>query len=215
MEKCVYCEKICKNKNSLAQHKVRCKFNNNRKIPFPLWKSRIDKPSWNKGLTKITDDRVKAIGITYSKKCKAGECTPSFKNKHHSQKTRDVISKKLSLNNKGGRCKWFITENNSGVKFSVQGTWELKFTKYLNTIDDNWVKIGIGNKIHSFEWVDDNGKNHWYTPDFWSDKLKKYFEIKGYWWGKDREKMEKVITQNNINLEIVNKEKLEFYLKYV
>lgn len=51
---CKYCNKICKNKNSLAQHEIRCKFNPNRlESAFVKFNKERDKV-WNKGLTKET-----------------------------------------------------------------------------------------------------------------------------------------------------------------
>ena len=51
---CKYCGKLCKNRNSLAQHEIRCSSNPNK----------IDTESWNKGKTKVTDPRVKAQSET-------------------------------------------------------------------------------------------------------------------------------------------------------
>ena len=147
-------------------------------------------------------------------KTKKGESN-SFYNKKHTEGSKAKIGEKLSISNKGGICKWYDCSNNNKITFKVQGTWELKFTKYLNTIDDNWIKIGIGYKDHTFKWIDDFGISHRYTPDFWSPKLKIYFEIKGYWRDKDKIKMQKVLEQNDINLEIVNEEKLKKYLQMV
>lgn len=45
---CKYCGKLCKNKNSLAQHECRCSKNPDK----------IDTEAWNKGSTKETDIRV-------------------------------------------------------------------------------------------------------------------------------------------------------------
>ena len=45
---CKYCGKLCKNKNSLAQHELYCKGNPNRKVY----------KRWNDGLTKETDQRL-------------------------------------------------------------------------------------------------------------------------------------------------------------
>lgn len=95
----------------------------------------------------------------------------------------------------------------------MQGTWEQRFAKILNIIDKHWIKPSLYHKVHSFNWVDDNGEKHTYTPDFYSPKLNKYFEVKGYWWGDDKKKMEKVLEQNNINIEIIQKKELEIYEK--
>ena len=54
---CKYCGKVCKNKNSLVQHEIRCKENPNRKYCI----------AWNKGLTKQNDPRVAKYANTYKK----------------------------------------------------------------------------------------------------------------------------------------------------
>ena len=41
-----------------------------------------------------------------------------------------------------------------------------------------------------------DGKTRSYAPDFYLPDFDVYLEIKGYWWGRDKEKMELVIAQN-------------------
>ena len=67
---CKFCGKECKNKNSLAQHERRCKENPNRiESPFVKYNKERDH-TWNKGLTKETDERVnkgaKSLKFGYS-----------------------------------------------------------------------------------------------------------------------------------------------------
>lgn len=57
---CKYCGKLCKNKNSLAQHEIRCTKNPNRK----------DFEIWNKGLTKNIDPRLLTEKIAEANKQK-------------------------------------------------------------------------------------------------------------------------------------------------
>ena len=54
---CKFCNKECKNPNSLRNHERLCGSNPTRQTSN--LNSRIDKTPWNKGLTKITDNRVK------------------------------------------------------------------------------------------------------------------------------------------------------------
>jgi hypothetical protein len=173
-----------------------------------------DRVAWNKGLTKESDKRVQQFGDTYSIRFNKG-LVNGFNGKHHSLKTKKQIGEKLSVNNKGGRCKWHEVEKPNGTKVKVQGTWERDFSKVLNIIDENWVKPTNGNNNHTFKWIDiDNeNKEHSYTPDFYSPKLNKYFEIKGHWWGNDKRKMELVLLQNNVNVEIIQEKELKNYLK--
>jgi very-short-patch-repair endonuclease len=54
---CKYCNKLCKNKNSLAQHEIRCSKNTSAlKVQVP--ENFISQKPWNKGLTKDSDIRV-------------------------------------------------------------------------------------------------------------------------------------------------------------
>jgi len=170
--------------------------------------------AWNKGLTKEHDPSLKKASETYKAKVKSGEIVPSFLGKHHSKETSERISAKLSVNNKGGKCKWFEYQKKNGTFFNLQGTWEVRFAVVLDKIDPDWIKIGVGKKSHSFEWIDENKQSHSYTPDFYCPNLNKYFEVKGYWWGDDKNKMQQVISQNqNVQIEIVLKKDLEAYEK--
>lgn len=177
-----------------------------RENPKTSW----NKTSWNKGLTKETSEIVKQMSKRISERMK-GE-NNSFYGKKHSEETKLEIGKKLSINNKGGRCKWFKSKRKDGTTFNVQGTWELRFSKILNKIDENWIKIGIGDSQHRIQWIDNENKKHFYTPDFYSPKFDKYFEVKGFWWGNDKEKMNKIFEQNpEIKIEMIFKKELEKY----
>lgn len=57
---CKYCGKLCKNKNSLAQHECRCDKNPNK----------IATKAWNKGATKETDPRVLTSKVAEANKQK-------------------------------------------------------------------------------------------------------------------------------------------------
>lgn len=112
--------------------------------------------------------------------------------------------RKISLNNMGGHCEWYEFIKNDGTIVKVQGTYELRFANILNKIDENWIKPTIHNRKHQFNWIGEDGKSHWYTPDFWSPKLNKYFEIKGFWRKDDIIKKKFIETLSNI--EIIYKE---------
>ena len=172
-----------------------------------------NRKQWNKNLTKETSEVLKKQAERTKEKYKNGQITPGFKNKKHTKETKKIISEKLSKNNKGGRCKWFEVKKKNGEVIKVQGTWEVRFANVLSEIDEMWLKPSLYHTKHSFKWIDKTGKEHTYTPDFYSPKLDKYFEVKGYWWGNDKEKMECVHQQNEIVIEIVMKKELVIYEK--
>jgi hypothetical protein len=154
------------------------------------------KPAWNKGLNKQTDYRIakSAIAASLSMKGKPG--------RPHSEETKNKISQKLSINNKGGRSKWYEV---AGQK--VQGTWERNIALKFEELKINWQKIKTNN--HTFQYHMD-GKCKSYSPDFYLPDSNLYLEIKGYWWGRDKEKMEIIkTTYPNIKILIIEKQQYE------
>ena len=203
---CPFCEKTY-NKKGIGSHIWRSHGGGQNHRPTTKGHK-----TWNKGLTKETDERVLKNSLGVKKHCETHE--PYWKGKSHSEQSKKKISLIMSLNNKGGRCKWFDYKHPNGEVVKLQGTWEVKFAKILDIIDPNWIKIGVGCKNHSFIWVDEDNKPHYYTPDFYSVKNNKYYEIKGHWWGNDKLKMDKVISQNkNILIEVIEKPKLNEYME--
>lgn len=139
-------------------------------------------PAWNKGLTKETDIRIKKIADKNSI-----SQTNSYKNGNRkktemSEQNRKNLSERQSLHNTGGKSKWFEI---AGKK--VQGTWELFFANKFEELGIKWIKPGTNNDIWKYEW---EGKIKSYSPDFYLPDYNLWLEIKGYWWGRDKEKME-------------------------
>jgi hypothetical protein len=133
---------------------------------------------WNKGLTKETDTRVKLNSENVSK-AMTGRIGRRLTD---AEKTK--LSLRQSLHNSGGKSKWFEV---NGIK--VQGTWERDFALKLNESRIEW------SRGTSFIYHRDN-KEKRYTPDFYLPSIDRFIEIKGVWWGSDKEKMSLVIGQN-------------------
>ena len=68
--------------------------------------------------------------------------------------------RKISLNNKGGRCSWYEFQKSNGEIVKVQGSYELRFAKTIDKIDPDWIKPTIWNRDHQFKWRDKDGKFH-------------------------------------------------------
>lgn len=202
--KCVYCGKEY-TKKGIGTHIWRVHGKGKEHDPN---KKRV---AWNKGLSKESDLRVKSYGNSISRSI-SGESNP-FYGHEHSCDTKNRIGEKLSINNKGGRCKWYDVRKVDGSITKVQGTWEKRFAEVLNFIDEEWIKPSLSDKRHSFKWIDDNEIEHTYTPDFYSPKFDKYFEVKGYWWGEDKNKMKNVLEQNEVKIEMIFKKELDMYEK--
>lgn len=131
---CKFCGKECKNKNSLVQHEIRCKENPGRKLTaYELYPEKyIGKfiktdTSWNKGLTKETDERVKQSGLNLHNNILSGK-TKVYGHKH-SEETKKKISYKrtLYLKNNPDKHPW---KNDS--KFKSKPCEDLK--EYLSSV---------------------------------------------------------------------------------
>jgi hypothetical protein len=122
--------------------------------------------SWSKGKTKDTDARLKKLGQIVSKsicdKVKNGTWHYSFSK----VRTHEYQSK-----------------NNGIIK--VMGSWELKYVKYLDENNINWIQNK--NKFY-YEFDGLMNKCGYYVPDFYLIDEEVYIEIKGYETDKDRAK---------------------------
>jgi len=163
---------------------------------------------WNKGLTSDSDIRVKKLGETLSKTIKRRIREGTWKIRKMSPSAIEKLSIRQSKHNTGGKSKWFNFQKKDGTIVKVQGTYELRFAKVLEELDSEWTRGQI------LEWFDGDGKKKRYSADFYSPLLGKNFELKGHWWGKDEEKMKRVIKQNpGVVIEIVWLSDLKEYEK--
>lgn len=93
----------------------------------------------------------------------------------------------------------------------MQGTWERNVAMKLEELGIEWRKL----KVHkdTLEYIMD-GKIRCYTPDFYLPTYDIFLEIKVYWWGRDKEKMDIVLkTYPNKNIVIIEKEQYEKILQ--
>ena len=189
-----FCQKECKNENSLRNHERCCPKNLNR--------------SYKNGMLG------KKGNNQYAKAAQLGNIIPSawnkglpgtFLGKNHTDETKRKISQKLSINNKGGRSKWYEV---AGQK--VQGTWERNVALKFEELGIEWKKLKTNRDV--LEYIMDN-KVRCYTPDFYLPAYDVFLEVKGHWWGRDREKMDIVLkTYPDKRIIIVEKEQYEKFL---
>ena len=170
---CQFCGKECKNKNSLAQHEIRCKYNPNR-IKVTLkgnpTKGRIP---WNKGLTKATDSRVKR-GAERLSVTMTGLSTGKASTPEKERLRREKISKWAKESHLGE----LIEGSGRGKKGKYKGyycdsTYELVYIIY--NLDNN-IPFKRCKRSYHYTYNDNNYK---YYPDFELDDGS-LVEIKGY-----------------------------------
>ena len=182
---CKFCGKECKNQNSLRNHERLCSDNPNKQTSsFVEFNKKT--PPWNKGKTGVQ------VSPTKGK-------TGTFLGKKHSEETKQKISQKLSINNKGGRAKWYEVAGQN-----VQGTWERDIAIKFEQLNIRWLKLKTNKD--TLQYVMD-GKIRNYTPDFYLIDYDMYVEVKGFWWGNDKEKMKIVLeTYPDKRIAIVEKD---------
>jgi hypothetical protein len=178
--------KICNKefpKRGIAYHYWRSHSEAGRE--FKPFKSRV---AWNKGLTKNTDARVKKNGDNIQKSVKEKVDNGSFKKTVMSEQARKELSIRQTLNNTGGRCKWYKVNG-----YKVQGTWERDLALHMTELGILWRKLAVGGDIIEYTVA---GVTKRYTPDFELLDTKLLLETKGYWWNKGKEKMKVVFEQH-------------------
>lgn len=159
--------------------------------------------SWNKNLTKNTDERVRKI----SEQVKKYHNNNVFK---HSEETKHKMSLLMFERYKNGweatagRCKKFDYISPVAGKIKVDGNWELKVAEYLDTLKVVWLR----NKKR-FKYFNSIKKtNSTYCPDFYVKDWDAYIEVKGYETELDRIKwsqfLSKLLIWNKVKLKELN-----------
>lgn len=211
---CMFCGKQCKNSNSVLNHQNYCKQNPNRilttfekqgAIPNFNEKGRV---SNRKGLTKETDRSVAKMCSTRKSRFEAGMYPK--REFHHSEETKARLSAVARARGFGGKNYKSVIEY-KGVK--LDSSYELIVAQELDKHNISWVRP------HRVEYITPDGKQHYYTPDFYLPEFDVYLEPKNDylieninpWLGyKDTEKIQWVMEQNNIIVLLLDKNNLEW-----
>ena len=180
---CEFCDRFCKNINSLRQHSNRCKSNPNR-----IDMSGANNPNFGRnGGNQYT--KAERLGIPYvlsetahanMSKAQRGFKWSDEQRARHRSKMQKVVKDNpdsYSASNVSGRVK---TYEFNGMKF--KGTWELKLA---NALSKNGIKYT--NKITPIEYTWENS-TRLYFPDFYLEDYDLYIEVKGYQRDRDLEK---------------------------
>lgn len=158
MEKfiCKYCGKECKNKNSLAQHEIRCKENPNK------IKSGIELYNKNGHIGHNQYTKAKKLGLpipilSKEAKIKIGN---AHKNKKHTEEEKQKIS---------DSCKKYYLNNPDKIPYKLWHSSEISYPEqYFKEV---FKKENIDLKYHLQVGL--------YELDFYNEDSKKYIEIDG------------------------------------
>ena len=146
---CKYCGKECKNKNSLAQHEIRCKYNPNR-ISLEYLKYRDQTNIKRNPSNQFI--KAKKLGLPIPKVSEETKIKISkvWKGRKHSEESKRKISKEMqrivrenpesySASNVNGRVK--KVEYNGII---LDSKWEVIVAKYLDSNNIEWTRPKIG-----------------------------------------------------------------------
>lgn len=148
MSNCKYCGKECK---YLIQHEIRCSKNPNKLTPVYLLRSKNSNQ-----FTKAKEEGREIIVSDETRK----KCGETFKGKHHSEETKQKISKSR---------KQYLNEHPDKVGFIINHSSKQSYPeKYFEEL---FIKENIPLKYH--KQVDR------YELDFYNEDLMKYVEIDG------------------------------------
>lgn len=229
---CKYCGKLCKNINSLFRHettcvnnpeydakKFQCKFCG-RYSPTNYGLTRHEKScklnperiagksSWNKGLTKDTDDRIlkKAEKAVEYYKTRPG----TFTGKKHTEEYKQKMSD-LAFEREIGGFHFRRGIMYNGIK--LDSSYEVIVAKSLDANNILW------QRCQRFKYLTPSGELHHYTPDFYLPHYNVYLDPKndflieninpftGY---NDIDKINWVMQQNDIRILVLDKDHLDW-----
>lgn len=201
--KCKYCGRVCKNKNSLAQHEIRCKENPLR-ISLDYLKQRDQSQVKRNPSNHFIKAKKLGLPIPIVSEETRLKISKVWKGRKHSEESRRKISEGMqkavrlhpdsySSSNVNGRVK---KVEYKGVLLDSQ--WEVDLAIWLDQNGIIWERPNKG-----FEY-DYKGEKHIYYPDFYLPQLNIYVEVKGY----KREKDEYKWKALN-NLIVVKRKEIE------
>ena len=198
---CKYCGKECKNKNSLIQHEIRCKENPNRKSFNNFANYNKSGKSWNRGLTKETDERIAKSVLAYKESLKNFNCRIGT---HLSDKHKKSISNGMKKANLGNIRRHSYGRSGYYNNIWFASTYELAY--YIYNINNG---VNIKRCKDRFDYFYNNSY-HKYTPDFYLPDEDLYIEIKGYETEKDLYKYSSVN-----NLKVLYFKDIEHIINYI
>lgn len=191
---CKYCNKECKNNNSLRNHTRLCKLNPDYLPPPPktaAWyeaiKTKTIRGTYHNGATKAKSQGREWV-VSEDTKTKHRETIRNNPISFWTDERRaahSIVMRAAVLNNPDSYCKDNVVGrvkniDHNGIK--VKGSWEKLIAEKLDSADIKWT-----NEIAPFNYHYED-KWHLYFPDFYLPEHDLYIEVKGYERERDRAK---------------------------
>lgn len=153
----------------------------------------IKQQAWNKGLTKETNPSLQRAAERLIGRYKRGEIIPSFKGKHHSEESKRKIKQRALESCYQRVCKKtepYVCVDGSIV--NLDSSYERKVAKILDENRIQWIRP------EPLPWIDNNGVQHHYFPDFYIPHKNLYLDPKNeYCFVAQAEKISCVMKQYN------------------
>lgn len=203
---CKFCEKVCKNDNSLRNHERLCKKNPERKVPKKTkkWFEAMNKRKGTNGKNQFTKAKElgKVFEVTDETKKKLSDAGKGYKwteerKKKHSDSMKKAVKENPDSYTKNNVCGRVKNIEYKGVV--LKGQWELKTAQWLDSNNIAWDYEPQG---FVYIW---NETERIYYPDFYLKEFDLYVEVKGYKTDRDVAKWKslgdklKIIDKNVIN----------------
>lgn len=188
--KCKFCEKEFSTASGRGKHEIQCHLNPVRKtITFKK------DSSWNKGLTKDTNESLRKMSNSLREGYASGKIS---KNRRPLTLTeKEHLSYLRSINQYGGfpHVKYYEYEKRDGKKIKLRGSYEVRFAKVLDQAGINWdyatpIKFKDGNQIRRC------------MIDFYLPNENLYIDTKGYFAPESRRKYTLIEQQYNIKIHV-------------
>ena len=192
--------------NNFCSHSCAAKYNNTKRLPPSIeTKTKISMKLKGIKTHDVTTKQLETLRRNaqhrkkplITTKCKI--CEKEFTTLHSRQRKtcsyncQVIASTKIRTYQNGSRkSEWYFNpfENK---KVLLESSWEVKVADSLCNINIKWIRPD------PLSWIDSNGKNHLYFPDFFLPDYNTYLDPKNpYCMDRDKEKMK--YFENKINL---------------
>ena len=177
---CQYCDRICKNKNSLINHERLCKLNPSSQTTVSnfIKYNQLKRDNGLPGSNQFTKAKQLGISVETSDETRR-KISDAFKGKPLSDSHRKNISESMKLavkNNPDSYSASNINGRSKKIEYNGQildSSWENEFARWC---DDNKIKWKKNKKGFPYTW---NGDRVYY-PDFYLEELDRFVEVKGF-----------------------------------
>ena len=214
MFKCQKCGREAKSKSGLVSHESRCEGEGTKRSRKVDRSSRyVIENSENMTKSEIHREKLRLVwnDPDYREKQRnkryCGNPKDPVKMEEKRSKLRKVINSRYEMgwSPRAGRCKKIKYFSEIAGEVTVDGTWELSVCKFLDFNKILWKR-----NTTRFKYIDSEGKNRTYCPDFYLTETETYIEVKGYVtdldklkWSQFKEKLEVWDKEVLINKDIL------------